>query len=175
MSGTAGRSGRPPKPIELKRKLGETRPSRVPARSQTIALVSGFGAPVPMSLGMVGRQYWGLVQEHTPWVGVVDLRLLEELCADLDAAAEMRRQIAEDGVTLTEPIVTPAGMVVGERKVAHPLLSPLRALMKEIRDLASSLGLDPTARARLGFAEVKFQSKVEELQERARARQGGSA
>lgn len=42
----------------------------------------------------------------------------------------------------------------------------LRALNKEIATLLSELGFDPTARARLGLAEVRAQSKLEELRAR---------
>lgn len=44
--------------------------------------------------------------------------------------------------------------------------SMLRALNKEISTLLSELGFDPSARARLGLAEVRAQSKLEELRAR---------
>ncbi len=40
----------------------------------------------------------------------------------------------------------------------------LRELNKEISDWLSVLGFDPAARARLGLAEVKARSKIEEMQ-----------
>ena len=42
----------------------------------------------------------------------------------------------------------------------------LRDLDKQITSLLSDLGFNPAARARLGLAEVKAQSKLEELRER---------
>lgn len=44
--------------------------------------------------------------------------------------------------------------------------SQLRLLNKEIATLMSELGFDPAARSRLGLAEVKAQSKLEELRAR---------
>ena len=168
MAGTAGHSGRPRKPIELKRKLGETRPSRVPPRSETVAIASSEGAPVPLSLGPEGREMWGRAQEAV-WIGRLDLRILQMLCESIDQRTEMMRLIVEDGLEKEEPIVTPAGMVVGMRKVAHPLVKELRAVNKEIRDIASVLGFDPTARSRLGLAEIKAETKLTELLQRRSA------
>jgi hypothetical protein len=42
----------------------------------------------------------------------------------------------------------------------------LRELNKEISDWLSVLGFDPSARARLGLAEVKAMSKLEDLRAR---------
>lgn len=44
--------------------------------------------------------------------------------------------------------------------------SALRALNKEISNWLSELGFDPAARSRLGLAEVRAQSKLEELRSR---------
>lgn len=47
----------------------------------------------------------------------------------------------------------------------------LRDIDKQIISLLSELGFNPAARARLGLAEVKAKSKLEELRERQERRQ----
>ena len=59
-----------------------------------------------------------------------------------------------------------------ERLRATPGVPPreVRETRKEVTGLLSQLGFDPTARARLGLAEVKAKSKHEELEERRQKR-----
>jgi P27 family predicted phage terminase small subunit len=59
---------------------------------------------------------------------------------------------------------------VGEKKVPHPLIKELRSAQKQLHAIGSALGFDPTARSRLGLAEVKRQSKLEELSAARQAR-----
>ena len=159
---STGQGGRPPKPIELKRRIGNPGGRALPDERTTVAIMPAEGSPTPVTLGQIGRETWRSVNE-APWVGRLDLHAVETFCALRDDEAEMRRRIESEGLTLNEPIVTPAGMVVGERMVPHPLLKELRAVEKQLRDFASALGFDPTARSRLGLAEVKTRSKLEEL------------
>lgn len=141
----------------------------MPARSETVALVPSDGAPVPASLGPAGRELWRTAQDQAPWLSQLDLAMVETLCALRDDQVLMRRRLAEEGLTVLVPVVTPAGHVVGEKAETHPLVKELRAVEKQLREFASALGFDPTARSRLGLAEVKRQSKVQELL----SRQGG--
>ena len=164
------RTGRPPKPIELKRRTGNPGKRPLPEKSSTVALVPASDTPpVPLSLGQHGRAFWVRVWESgaKQWLSPqLDLVALEATCHLVDQLVEMRDEIAEAGLTLLEPIVTPAGLVVGERKVPNPLIKELRAAEKQLQSFLSSLGFDPTARARLGYAEVKRQSALQELVER---------
>jgi P27 family predicted phage terminase small subunit len=156
-------AGRPPKPIELKRRTGNPGRRPLPDKSKTVALVPSTGAPVPLALKAAGRDVWHRAQEHAIWLSRLDLMLLEILCRAVDQHDEMGRMVAEDGLTQIEPVVTPAGHVVGEKKIPHPLLKELRALEKTIQSSAAALGFDPTARSRLGLAEVKVRSALAEF------------
>jgi len=51
----------------------------------------------------------------------------------------------------------------------------VREARKQVMDLLSRLGFDPTARSALGLAEVKAQSKLEGLLADRAARQSGSS
>jgi len=156
-------AGRPPKPIELKRARGNPGRRPLPDKSKTVALVPSVGTPAPITLGQNGRELWRRAQEAAIWLCELDLTLLEILCKSVDQHVEMSRIVAEDGLTQIEPIVTPAGHVVGEKKVPHPLLKELRALEKQIQSTAAALGFDPSARSRLGLAEVKRQTAIAEF------------
>jgi P27 family predicted phage terminase small subunit len=160
------RTGRPPKPTELKRRTGNPGKRALPAKSETVALVPADGVPpVPMTLGQSGRAFWDRAWKAAQaWLSPdLDIVAVEAVCQLVDQVSAMRVQIASDGLLLSEPIVTPAGMVVGERLVNHPLLKELRAAEKQLQSWLSTLGFDPTARARLGLAEVKRQSALQQL------------
>lgn len=169
-------TGRPPKPIEMKRRLGNPGKRKLPAKATTTAIApSAAMPPVPISLGQPGVALWKELLEQAPWLARVDHMKIEELCHLKDEVEEMRRRIAEEGLTQVEPIVTPAGMVVGERMVPHPLLKELRSAQKLLEGIGSQLGLDPTSRSRLGLAEVKKRSILDELyanQQASAGRQG---
>ena len=71
----------------------------------------------------------------------------------------MREQIAQDGF-----------MVVGSvgQMRPHPLLSHVRALEMQMTRWEIECGFSPAARSKLGYAEVKRVSKMDELLQRRR-------
>ena len=153
----------PPRPIESKRKLGNPGRRPLPPKNSTVALVPAIGTPPPITLGQHGRELWARAQERAAWLSDLDLMALEDFCTTWDEIRAMRAAIAEQGLTLEEPIVTPAGHVVGTKYVPNPLIKELRVAQKQIHSVGSLLGFDPTSRSRLGLAEIKAQSKLEEL------------
>jgi len=160
----------PPKPLELKRKLGNPGQRKLPNAATTVELVPAIGAPAPITLNSHGREMWHKAQERAVWLSDLDLASLEDFCTTWDEIHEYRAAIAEQGITSEEPIVTPAGLVVGTKLVTNPLIKELRLAQKQIHSIGSLLGFDPTSRSRLGLAEVKTQSKLQELAERRNAR-----
>jgi P27 family predicted phage terminase small subunit len=120
---------------------------------------------VPVSLGEEGRHYWDRYwTAASAWLSPdLDHQALESVCHLADEIAEYRRAMADEGLQISEPIVTPTGVVVGDRLVSNPAIKDLRNAEKQLRDWLSDLGFTPTARARLGLAEVRRQSKLEEL------------
>lgn len=162
--------GRPPKPIEIKRRNGNPGNRPLPDKNTTVTLIPAEGQPAPMTLDQSGREMWRRAQERAVWLSDLDLMALEDLCHTWDEVVAYRSAIADGGLTLEEPIVTPAGHVVGTKYVPNPLIKELRSAQKQLHAIASALGFDPTARSRLGLAEVKRQSKVEELQAQRQAR-----
>jgi P27 family predicted phage terminase small subunit len=155
--------GRPPKPIERKRLTGNPGNRPLPD-AQTVTVIQGLrDADMPAELGEGGQRVWRVVIGETGWVGRSDqlaLWALAELEDDLQA---MRAQVAIEGLT----IVDEQGKLY-----QHPLLRVIGHRIVERTKLLSVMGLTPTDRSRLGLAEVKARSKLEELRER---RQGAGA
>ena len=142
----------PRKSLAVKKRLGTARPYRTPSGAQEVVL-----AP----LGPVGQDQRRAIEGGAPWLRALDAREVATYIALCTEGDEMRRQIAADGLVLTEPILSPTGRTAGERKVPHPLLKELRALEKSRRDVASALGFDPLSRSRLGLAEAQAHSLLE--------------
>jgi hypothetical protein len=137
-------TGRPPKPIEQKRRLGN--PGKRPLPSPLTVLPA-------VSDALLGR---GSVAEAlrstgaAAWIGETDLPVLR-LAQQLADDAERLRAFLDDEFS----------------KDAY--LSYI-ATQRELRACLSLLGLSPTDRSRLGVAEVKARSKLEELMDRRAGR-----
>lgn len=174
-------AGRPPLPMELKRKRGTARTDSnqrvaVPPQSETLALRPADGVPpVPIGLGSAGRTFWPKVWSAAAWLSLdLDMPAIEQACYVLDEVEQYRTQIQEEGIQLTKPVVTPAGMVVGEERYANPLIKQLRDASTQLQKWLSELGFNPTARAKLGLAEVRAKSAFEELQDKRNKKEKAS-
>lgn len=138
MPGVPGKGGRPPKPTEEKRRLGNPG-KRAIAGGAELAVVAPL--PVTMADRSPRDAFEQVMQDGVTWLAATDapsvalLREMLEERGDLKAALD-------------------AGL--GDRR--H-----LRDLDKQIMSLLSQLGFDPAARSRLGLAEVKAASKLEAL------------
>lgn len=159
--------GRPPKPIEVKRRTGNPGKRALPKRNASTALEPvGPNLPaVPMTLQVHGRGTWAVI-----WTGgqawlspKVDLIRVETVCRLVDDLASYREYVTRLGPVLEEGLATPAGIVVGSRFVANPAVKMLRDAEKQLDRELSALGFDPASRSKLGLAEVKKQSILETL------------
>ena len=161
------RTGRPPKPIEVKRRNGNPGQRRLPDKNKTVALEPAQGIPpVPMSLAETGRAMWTHIWggPAQAWLSPqVDYIRIVTVCKLSDDIATYHADILKMGNLLEEPIVTPTGMVVGTKIVPNPLVKMRNDALKILDRELTSLAFDPVSRSRLGLAEVKRQSKLEEL------------
>lgn len=147
--------GRPPKPLEQKRRIGRTpgtdsggRP--LPKLAEVVRLPMADGVPdYPSELEEAGRELWRrLWQDGITWISPkTDMQAAEEACRAADDVAAARRRYR----ATTDP------------KDATALV----ALGKRLDDALSQLGFNPTARSRLGVAEVTRVSKLEALRRSA--------
>ena len=145
--------GRPPKPLKRHRRVGRGNGTRkangAPLPAVVTPLPMAPGVPeTPGDLEAAGRILWHRAwATGITWVSpLADLTTIEETCRLVDDLALARNRYR----ATTEP--------ADARAVA--------ALHKLLAESLSALGFDPTARARLGVAEVKRVSVLDELLER---------
>ena len=146
MIGFMSNKGRPPKPIEQKRLLGNPGKRALPAEAEVYYLPQTLETPYPIRpLGTHGKELWNRVWSMgMSWISPIsDIDLLMMTCEMLDERTGLRTQVFRDNRN-------------EDRRA-------LRHLEAQIVSCMSLLGFSPTDRSRLGIAEVKKQSKLEEL------------
>jgi phage terminase small subunit len=106
----------------------------------------------PDELGEAGQTMWRRIwADGITWISPqTDIAVAEEACRAIDDVAAARKRYR----ATTDP------------KDARVLV----ALGKRLDDALSQLGFNPTARSRLGVAEVKRASALDELLERRASR-----
>ena len=152
--------GPPPLPTEAKKRRGTLRKDRTPTALSVIEPVARDLTP-PSTLGDVGAAEWRHVLASCPWIGASDLTVLRLYCAALDRASLLEAGLAEMGMVL----YTDKGYAY--LNPAHGALATTEA---QLTKWSSLLGLSPSDRSRLGVAEVKARSKLEELMDRRAGR-----
>lgn len=146
--------GRPPSPIEHHRRVGrggtkkaDGRP--LPVTGEIVALPQANGAPdLPAEVGEHGAELWRQIwQQGLTWISPqTDMAAAIEACRVADDLAVARRRY---------------------RATSDPKdASALAAMGKRFDEALSVLGFNPTARSRLGVAEVKRVSALDKLLER---------
>lgn len=138
--------GRPPKPIEQKRMLGNPGKRALPKEGEVQVLPASGAVPEPhRPLGDAGYAMWDRIWgAGIQWISPqTDIELLLMTCESLDEREQLREIVQASG----DP---------KDRRA-------LRYLNAEITSNMSMLGFSPVDRARLGVAEVTRRSKLEEL------------
>jgi hypothetical protein len=139
-------AGRPSKPIEQKRALGNPGKRALPKTGEVVVLEQTGDIPKPpRPLLKYGQELWNRVWSMgATWVSVKsDLELLVMTCEMIDERWNLRVKVMQSD---------DAAMRRGLRELDRQIVSNL-----------SLLGFTPSDRARLGVAEVKVRSKLEEL------------
>lgn len=138
--------GRPPKPLEVRRAEGNPGKRALPKEGTLILLPASNGIPEPSRpLMKYGQQLWdsiwGMGQS---WISPnTDIELVLMTAEMVDERWNLRVKVMGND----DP----------------RMRRGLRELDKQIVSNLSDLGFSPTARMRLGIAEVKKQTKLEEL------------
>lgn len=142
--------GRPPKPVERKRATGNPGKRKLPDQNKVIELLPAHRMPEPhRPLSKYGTELWDSVwRMGQTWISpTTDAEILLMTCEMVDERWNLRIAVLRDG----RP---------DERKA-------LRQLDRAIVENLSLLGFTPTDRTRLGVAEIKRVSKLQELKDRA--------
>lgn len=139
-------AGRPAKPIEQKRKTGNPGKRALPKESSLVVLPMTTSIPEPhRPLLKYGKEFWDRVWGlGTSWISAQsDIELVLITCELIDERWNLRIKVMQNDDTK-------------QRRA-------LRELDRAIVSNLSLLGFSPSDRSRLGVAEVKARSKLEEL------------
>ena len=149
-------AGRPSKPIEQKRLLGNPGKRALPDEDSVILLERAEETPKPTRpLLKYGQELWDRIWGMgATWVSdKTDIELLMMTCEMIDERWNLRVKVMQND----DP----------------RMRRGLRELDRQIVSNLSLLGFTPSDRARLGVAEIKAKSKLEELMERRMLREEG--
>lgn len=164
---TTGRpTGRPPKPLEVKRALGNPGQRPIPdAPGIGEGLTGVSGVPDAPYLDEAGLALWLHVwQAGKSWLAPEsDRTIVTLLCQAQDEHEEIRQLISSGEVP--RYYVTANGQMV-----THPMVTQLGNLRTQMTGWLASLGFSPSDRARLGLAEVRVRDELDDLMKRRQER-----
>ena len=144
--------GPPRKPNELKRLQGNPGNKKLPELASVVSLPPVSDAPAYLS--DVSQQLWNDVRSRATWVAETDRSALLLLCEKFD-----RRSLLLAKLEASDPVLyTDKGYAY-----ANPLMGMISTIENEIFKILASLGLTPSDRSKLGVAEVKKASVLDEL------------
>jgi hypothetical protein len=143
----------PAKPLEVKRALGNPGQRKLPDVDKTVSLRSGRVEP-HQPLDWAGTLLWNRVfGVGQTWISPQsDVELLLLTCKQLDRQVMLEQQFVE------RP---------DDYHVHRQLLDLESAIVKNL----GLLGLTVDARSKLGLAEIKVESKMEQLRKRQEQRE----
>ena len=147
-------AGRPSKPIEVKRKLGNPGQRRLPNQAEIQMFEPVVSVPEPSRpLLKYGREFWDKVWLNgLQWISVnTDSELLLMTCELIDERWNLRVRVMQSNDWR-------------ERRA-------LRELDSRLISNLSLMGFTPADRSKLGVAEVKAISKMEALKRRQAERE----
>jgi hypothetical protein len=137
----------PPKPIEIKRKIGNPSGRPLPELSTTIPLPQSDEPPLPhRPLDVEGMRMWNHVWSiGRTWISAYsDAEHLMLLCETIDERQQLRNLVL-------------SGEAHWRERVA------LRAIDTQVASMLAMMGFNPAQRSRLGVAEIKRESVLDQL------------
>ena len=158
--------GRPAKPVEVKRALGNPGKRSLPdAPSPGKGLPAVEDIPQPPALGVDGLELWEEIwQSGRSWLSPKgDKAIVRLLCQAQDEYEQLRRSLAIGEVPRT--YILPNGS-----HVSHPYVTQMKELRTQMTAWLSALGFSPSDRARLGLGEVRQMDALDELAQRRNER-----
>lgn len=151
--------GRPPKPAEQKRRLGNPGQRPLPELA-TVTPLPALPDDAPPDLGAAGLALWESVTTSAKaWLAPSDHPMLSLLCELADRREMFRRTLDDFGPLMQRP---------DGHWVANPAAAMLSDVEKRMVAIASALGLTPADRTRIGLGEVKAQNAFEQMLSRRR-------
>lgn len=154
--------GRPPKPVEVKRRTGN--PGKRPLRSAMTTIAPVIVLDPVSSLGLSGHDLIQTLLNNgaSAWIGATDRPGLLQFIADgWDERRFLIGYIEEHGRSYQS-----FSKVSGEQWKTRPEVEQLAALEKRLTTWFSLAGLTPTDRSRLGVSEVKVLTRLEAVRQK---------
>lgn len=142
----------PRKPNELKRIQGNPGGRPLPELATVSNLAPASNAPAHLSPFM--QELWDDLRNRASWIAETDQPALQLLCEKFDRRATLLMKLEQSDAVL----FTDKGYAY-----ANPLVGMISTIENEIFKILGSLGLTPSDRSRLGVAEVKRASALDEL------------
>lgn len=165
--------GNPAVPLEIKEKRGTLRKDRIPGGEVDFELEAVDDVPPPGTLRAAGAAEWRASISACPWLAPSDLAALRIQCELIDRREIIIQQLFGMGAA-GKPVDLLLETTTGYA-YSNPLLVSLLKVEAELARWTSLLGKTPSDRSRLGLAQVKTKSKLDELANRKRARQAAQA
>ena len=156
--------GPPPKPTERKRLAGNPGKRPLPQPLAIIPPADAASREIPEHLGDEGSRMWRMALSYAPWLASSDMTNLRLICEAMDRRSVLLAELQSQGYVL----YTDKGYAY-----LNPAQGALTTTEAQITKWLSLLGLTPSDRSRLGVAEVKARSKLEELRDRRDGRRAG--
>lgn len=141
------------KPTELKRALGNPGKRKLPDKGKVIMLPQISNEP-PAHLTKAQKDKWIELRRLAPWIAVTDEPLLTTLIEKLTRQKQLQKELKKSKFVL----YTDKGYAY-----ANPLFGMLSTIETEIFKILCQLGLTPVDRTKMGVAEVKARTKLEEI------------
>jgi len=108
----------------------------------------------PAHLSKVQKEKWIELRKLAPWIAVTDEPLLTTLIEKLTRQKQLQKELKKSKFVL----YTDKGYAY-----ANPLFGMLSTIETEIFKILCQLGLTPVDRTKMGVAEVKARTKLEEI------------
>jgi P27 family predicted phage terminase small subunit len=155
-------AGRPAKPLEIKRELGNPGHRPLPEAPMPGEGLQGMtGIPASPDLGEAGQALWDHVWDAgRQWLAPEsDRTIITKLCQAEDEHEEIRQ-------LLTSGEVQRFYVTANGQMVTHPLVTQLQTIRTQMTAWLAAIGFSPSDRSRLGLAEVRVRDELDELQRR---------
>jgi len=137
-----------PKPVERQRRAGNPGKRPMPSLASVHGIPGAEGVPDPLRpLDVEGRRMWERIwTSGQNWIGsTTDIEFVQLTCETLDERLRLRARIMIDS------------------DVDRADRSALRSLDDLFQKQLQQLGYTPVERSRIGVAEVKRASKIDEI------------
>jgi len=160
-------NGRPSKPVEQHRALGNPGHRSLPdapAPGEALEGASSIPAP-PSDLTDSGLALWSHTWEAgRQWLSPeADYQVVWLLCQAHEEIEQMRAAFADGSAERT--YISSNGSIV-----SHPFIAQIKDLRVQTTSWLAALGFSPADRARLGLAEVRVRDELDDLMRRRNER-----